>query len=119
MSKTHFPRAGGNAWVQSFYGPHLVPDVGLTGNVWYVSSATGTDSAGFGYSPEAPLATIAYAVGTAAVADNNDLVLVLPGHTETLVAAHTVLMNKAGVTVRGLGVGRQRPTVNYTTAAAA
>lgn len=116
--KTHFPRAGGNQWVQSFYN-YASTDGGVTGNVFYVNSATGTDSSGFGYSPEAPFASIAYAVGTACAADNNDLVLVMPGHTETITGAAGVNMNVAGVTLRGLGTGRQRGTINYTTNAAA
>lgn len=109
-NKTHFPRSGGNKWVQSFYDEH-----GTTGNVWYVGPS-GTDSSGYGHSPEAPLATIKYAASTAATASNGDLVLVLPGHTETVTAAAGVAMSKAGVKVKGLGRGRNRPTITFTTA---
>lgn len=124
--KTHFPQSPGSgydfAYPLSTYDSQVRVGPGYaTGNVWFVSStnANAKDSGGYGYSPEAPFKTIAYAVGTAAQADNDDLVLVLPGHVETITAAAGVAMSIAGVTVRGVGTGRQRPLVNYTTAAAA
>jgi hypothetical protein len=49
-------------WIQ---GRLIVVDQTLTtGNVWFVGSAVSgaTDSAGYGRSPEAPFATINYAV---------------------------------------------------------
>lgn len=117
-NKTHFPRQGGNQWTESFY-KSLFAEEGITGNVFWVSSGGGTDSTGYGYSPEAPCATIGYAVATLATADNNDCVIVMPGHTEALVAAAGVAMSKAGVTVRGLGTGRQRGRVTYATSTGA
>jgi hypothetical protein len=113
MSKTHFPRAGGTRWIDSFYRPPFA-----VGNVFFVSSATGTDTAGYGFSPEAPFASIAFAI-TQCVANNGDLILVLPGHTETITAAAGVAVNVAGVTIQGLGAGRSRANVNYTTSASA
>jgi hypothetical protein len=119
MGKTHFPRVGGNEWVQSFYAYQGGdPYSGVVGNVFYVNSVTGVDSAGYGYSPEAPFDSIAYAI-TKCTADNGDIILVAPGHVETITGAAGVALNVAGVTIRGLGVGRQRGRVNYTTAAAA
>lgn len=119
--KTHFPRFGGNTWAQSFYTePGSIYDPGFTtGNVWYVNSATGSDTAGYGYSADAPLKTIGYAVATAAVASNGDRVYVMPGHTETLTGAAGINMSTAGVTLIGLGTGRTRPVISYTTNAAA
>jgi hypothetical protein len=113
-NKTHFPRVGGNIWVQSFYNQQY-PDVGITGNVFWVSSGGGTDTAGYGFSPEAPFASIAFAC-TQAKADNGDLILVMPGHTETIGSVAST-MSVAGLTVRGLGIGRQRGQVVYNNAA--
>jgi hypothetical protein len=114
MPKNHFPRAGGNQWVDSFY--HVSQGTRpTTGNEFYVNSVTGTDSTGYGYSPEAPFASIAYAVGTAATANNGDVVYGMPGHTEVITTAAGVAMSKAGVRLEGLGDGRQRPTITYTT----
>lgn len=61
----------------------------------------------------------------AMVADSNvvsargDVVLVLPGHTETMIAATTLSLNKAGLHIVGLGEGDARPTVSFTTATTA
>lgn len=118
MPKTHytggpFDQYGG---VLSQYGPPGTP----VGNVIFVgSTVTGaTDSAGYGTTPENPLATLKYAVGSTGpgTADNGDVVVVLPGHVETITAAAGVSVAKAGLTIIGLGVGRQRPKINYTTA---
>lgn len=78
-----------------------------TGNVWYVSSAKGSNG-NVGNDPAFPKATIAGAQ-SAAVASNGDIVVVLPGHSETLTAALT--LSKAGVTYIGLGNGLLRPTL--------
>jgi hypothetical protein len=90
------------------------------GNVFFVQSTNSNagDSPGKGQTPDAPFATINYAVSQC-TADQGDLILVLPGHVETLTAAAAVAVNVAGVTILGLGEGRQRPRVNYTTSAAA
>lgn len=117
----------GGQFDKTGYLLNLYADQRAYGNVFFVCSAvTGaTDSAGYGQSPDAPFATIAYAIGKC-TANNDDLILVLPGHTETCIAAGTVTVNKAGVTIRGCtpggayapGWGR-KAVVNYTTAAAA
>ncbi len=55
---------------------------------------------------------------TLATADNGDLVLVLPGHTESVVGAASAgvwTFSKAGVTYRGVGSGRGRPTITFGT----
>jgi hypothetical protein len=111
-TKTNFPRVGGNTRVDSFYR-FGIP----AGNVLYVHSGTGTAS-GPGFSPETAYSTIDAAVG-ACTADNNDVIVVLPGHVETVTAAAGLALDVAGVTVLGTGSGRQRGRINYTTNAAA
>lgn len=116
MPKTHFPRVGGNQWVQSFYdepGPQKT-----TGNVFYVNSATGSDTAGYGFSPEAPTATIDYAVGLC-TANNGDKIYVMPGHTETITAAGGLALDVEGISVIGLGRGTKQPKLDFTTATTA
>lgn len=112
MAKTHFPRTGGQSWTTSFYEPGQT-----TGNVFYVSSGSGTTT-GPGYSPETAFSTIDAAIG-ACTASNGDVIYVMPGHTETVTGAAGVALDVAGVTVIGLGTGRQRGKVNFTTATAA
>ena len=62
--------------------------------------------------------TIDAAVG-ACTASAGDLILVMPGHTETVTAAAGLALDVAGVTVLGIGSGSDRPTVNFTTAVSA
>jgi len=90
------------------------------GNVYFVSSTqTGaSNSEGRGLTPQTSLSTVDYAIGRC-TADAGDTIVVLPGHVETLTAAASVALDVAGVSIIGLGVGRQRPIFNYTTAAAA
>ncbi len=62
--------------------------------------------------------TINAAVG-AAVDGRGDVIYVLPGHTENITSATSLVLNKAGVRVQGLGEGNSRPTLTWTTAIAA
>jgi len=90
------------------------------GNVFYVDAghAAASDSAGFGQNPDAPVATIDYAIGLC-TASQGDVILVMPGHTETVSNATDFLLDVAGVSVIGLGSGSLIPTITLDTAAAA
>lgn len=91
-----------------------------TGNRWYVDSgsATNSDSAGSGQNPDKPFATLDYAIEIT-TANNGDIIYVMPGHTETIIAESGVDIDKAGLTIIGLGHGADRPTFTFTTAAGA
>lgn len=65
-----------------------------------------------------PFATIDYAVGQCA-ANRGDIIVVRPGHTETVTAAAGLDLDVAGIALVGLGRGSNRPTVNFTTATTA
>lgn len=83
-----------------------------TGRRIWVDATTGTDAGGFGASPDAPVATIDYAV--ALCTDNKgDIIYVMPGHVESLGAAETIDFDVAGITVIGLGSGTDRPRIDY------
>lgn len=62
---------------------------------------------------------------SAAISDSNvvsgrgDVILVLPGYTETITAAGGLTLNKADVSLIGIGTGDARPTINFTTATTA
>lgn len=58
--------------------------------------------------------TIDAAVG-ACVANRGDVILVAPGHTETVSAAAGLDLDVAGITLIGLGSGSSRPTIDFTT----
>lgn len=55
----------------------------------------------------------------ACTANAGDIILVMPGHVETISAATSCDFDVAGVTVIGLGNGSDRPTFNFTTTTAA
>jgi hypothetical protein len=76
------------------------------GNVFWVHSTSGSD--GNKGTFDRPFATIDYAIGKCA-ASNGDIVMVKPGHAETLAA--DITMDVIGVWVYGLGWGALRPTV--------
>lgn len=94
-------------------GIFSVEDLALsTGERIFVDDG-GTDAAGYGKNPETPVATLDYAVGLA-TADQGDIIFVMPGHAEDLGADSAVDIDKAGLTIIGLGFGRNMPTFNAT-----
>lgn len=92
-----------------FVLPEEIADFGLigVGTVLYVSSVTGSNN-NTGQRPSEAKATIAGAI-SAATAAKNDVIYVLPGHSETVTAAITV--GKSQLSIIGLGRGSQRPSV--------
>jgi len=66
---------------------------------------------GFGKTFAKPFSTIAYAL-TQCIAGRGDIILVAPGHVETIADAVT-FQPVQGVTVIGLGKGTDRPTLTW------
>jgi len=91
-----------------------------TGDIFYVDSgaAGASDGSGAGITSAAPFATLDYAISQCA-ANNGDIIYLMPGHAETIIAASGVDIDVAGITVIGLGSGAARPTFTFTTAVAA
>lgn len=105
---------GGNndrAILNGFYSfPNTV------GNIKYVySGATGGAT---GWSP-ADAYTGLQAAHDACTADNGDTIVVLPGHTESVIGAGTIALTKSGINIVGLGNGRTRPVITFSTSTAA
>lgn len=86
------------------------------GQVFWVHSGTGGN--GNKGTIDRPFGTIDYAVGRC-TANAGDIIMVKPGHTETVTAAGGLDLDVAGIAVIGLGTGSLRPTVNFTTAVGA
>lgn len=84
------------------------------GNYWFVSQ-TGNDGNN-GKSANASLATIQAAANMAL---SGDVILVLPGYTQSITAAGGIAIATAGVQIIGLGSGTNRPTISFTTATTA
>jgi hypothetical protein len=87
----------------------------VSGNVWYVNSVGGVNGASpAGKDKQKPLATLAQAQTNAA---DGDIVYLLSGHTETLVAALSISKK---LTIVGTGSASGKPTVKlYNNSAAA
>lgn len=93
----------------------VVDEEQCPGTVFYVDSATGTDADGYGQSPDAPFATIAYAFSSDVLTTNvGDWIIVAPGHTESVIAAGTITCDIANVRVIGQPThGSKRPTITF------
>ena len=90
-----------------------------TGKIFYVgSTATGAldVASNAGDDPDSPFATIDYAIGKC-TANKGDVILVLPGHAETVSAASGIDFDVAGVTCIGLGEGAARPAITMSAVA--
>lgn len=98
----------------------VINDTQTTGNIWFVDSGSSnaSDAAGYGQNPDAPFATIDYAIGNC-TASNGDWIMVMPGHAESISTEGQITADVAGIRIIGLGVGRTRPVLTWTAAAGA
>lgn len=84
----------------------------IPNKLFFVCSVNGTDGAS-GEEFEAPKATIDSAIGMC-TANKNDVIVCLPGHTETWTTTGTKITGDiAGVKIIGLGDGSNRPTLSF------
>ena len=87
----------------------LKSPIDTTGKYIFVNSnAQGAADTNTGLSPSSALATIDAAVALC-TANNDDKIIVLPGHSETLAAVITV--DVAGISIIGIGSGLTRPQI--------
>lgn len=107
MSLTPFPNG------ISSYGVPVIPGIPpTTGSVFFVHSGTGNNTTYAGVDPARPFATIDYAIGFC-TANKGDLIIVMPGHAETIAAAGGIAADVAGISIIGLGNGTNRPTLTF------
>jgi len=114
MPYTNFPNGITSFGVPTMGTANLLP----TGNVFFVSSLTGSSGNVGNNTPATPFATIAFAL-TQCTANNGDYIFCLPGHAETIIAAAGIALSKAGVSIIGVGTGNLRPTITFGTATTA
>lgn len=83
-----------------------------TGNIFFVDSggAEASDNPSAGKDPAKPFATIDFAIGQC-TANNGDIIMVMPGHTEAPATTEGIDLDVAGVWIRGIGWGNDRPTI--------
>src|SRR3990167_3719431 len=84
-----------------------------SGQVWWVDASGAQIGDG---KFNRPFATIDTAINHASAGDT---ILVKAGHTETVTAAAGIDADVAGISIIGLGQGRRRPTISFSTAAGA
>jgi len=91
-----------------------------TGSVFFVHNSTGSDNANQnqGKVPSKPYKTLDYAVGKC-TASKGDVIVLMPGHAENIIAAAGANFDVAGVTVIGIGKGADMPKLTFTTATTA
>lgn len=64
-----------------------------------------------------PFSTIDYAIGRC-TANRGDIIFVMPGYTETITAADSILCDVAGIAIVGLGTGSLMPRIDFNNTAA-
>jgi hypothetical protein len=65
-----------------------------------------------------PFSTLDYAIGRC-TANRGDIIVLMPGHTESVAAAAGITFDVAGIAIVGLGTGSKRAKISFTTAATA
>lgn len=109
MSLTNYPNG-----VTSFGVPLMGGSVGIpatTGTYFFVHSTTG-NSGNTGKGPGQAVTTIDIAVGLC-TANKGDVIIVMPGHNETIVSATSLVVDVAGISIIGLGVNQSRPVLDF------
>lgn len=89
----------------------IVDVVNHPGQIFFVHSGTGTDAGGYGQNPDAPLATLDYAIGLCE-ANKGDVIYLMPGHNEGIGNAQ-ITADIAGISIIGLGKGSARPRFDF------
>ena len=87
----------------------------IPGKVWWVSSVIGSDGNN-GKTKEKPFATIDYAIGKC-TDSKGDVIFVMPNHAETISASVTITADVIGISIIGLGNGKQTPRLSLTAVA--
>lgn len=112
MGLTNFPNG------LSSFGMPVLPGGRrpYTGTAYFVCNKTNANGSNnnSGLSPSQPFATLAYAV-TRVTADADDVIYVMEGHAESIVAAASIACATSGFSIVGLGNGRKRPVFTWST----
>ena len=87
------------------------------GRVFWMDSVNGSDgNRGTFARPFASLAGALTIMASPGPVIWNDVLMVKPGHKETITGSATLSLNASGVQIIGLGMGSSRPTINFSTA---
>lgn len=81
----------------------------LKGNMYFVHSTTGSAYSA-GTDIDHPMATLDDAVNKC-TANQGDIIILLPGHAETISTASAIDIDVAGIKIYGIGEGEDRPKI--------
>ena len=104
----------------SSYGVPISPGVNgmITGDIYFVDSGAANASDSNKGTQQKPLLTLDAAIGLC-TASNGDVIILMPGHAETISSATALAIDVAGVNIVGLGEGTDRPKFILNTATSA
>jgi len=85
----------------------------LKGNMYFVHSGTGSAYSA-GTDIDHPMATLDDAINKR-TANQGDIIIMLPGHAETIVTASAIDIDVAGIKIYGIGEGEDRPKITIGT----
>jgi hypothetical protein len=85
----------------------------LKGNMYFVHSGTGSAYSA-GTDIDHPMATLDDAINKC-TANQGDIIIMLPGHAETIVTASAIDIDVAGIKIYGIGEGEDRPKITIGT----
>jgi len=120
MSKSNFPGGFADGLIVRGMPLHSAHP----GEVFYLNNSEVLAKGGIGASDNnkgtyrQPFSTLAGAL-SACTASRGDIIMVMPGHAETISSSTALTLNKAGVAIVGLGKGTLRPTFTLDTATSA
>jgi len=115
MGITRFPRGVSSFGIPVLGNDGIVPTA--SGNYYWVdSNSTATALANGDF--DTPYTTLMAAYG-ACTTNNDDVIIIKAGHAETFATNSVATLNKAGVSIVGLGRGARKPTFTLTGTTAA
>lgn len=113
MGFTHNPN-GITSFGIPIIGSGQIP--ATTGNYFFVDSGHSKANITNQGTIDFPMSTIDSAINLC-TASEGDVIVVAPGHAETIAGATSLVMDTAGVQIVGLGIGSLRPTLTYSATA--
>lgn len=117
MPLSHYP----NGFANGLTLRGMPINVSYPGKVFWLNNSSVLTQDGIGASNtnggtyKAPWSTLSYAV-SACILNRGDIIMVMPGHAETISSSTALTLSNSGVAVIGLGSGSLRPTFTLDTA---
>lgn len=116
MSFTNFPNGLTTSHIVS------AQTMNTTGRVYYVNNSSvvapngiGGSDTNSGLAPTVPFRSLSYAISRC-IANRGDIIYLMPGHIEEVMAAAGIDCTVAGITIVAMGEGSNKATIKFSTA---